>query len=86
MSQGFFFAKYIGDKTGKGIDEDGGSEGAVGKNVVADGDFLVNELFADALVDAFIVTGDEDEVGFLGEFLGDGGFKGNAVWAEVDDF
>lgn len=86
LSQGFFFTEYIWDEAGEGVDENSGGKGAVGEDVVADGDFLMDEGLADAFVDAFVVAGDEDDVGFLGELLGDGGFEGNAIWAQVDDF
>ena len=56
MSQGFFFTKNIGDKTAESVDENGGWEGAVGEDVVTDGDFLMDEVFTDALVDAFVVA------------------------------
>ena len=56
-----FVAKDAGEEADDGVDHDDGSDGAVREDVVAEGEFLGLEVFDDAVVDAFVVAGDEDE-------------------------
>lgn len=63
-------AEDSGEQAGDGVDDDGGGEGAVGEDVVADGKFAVDEVVDDALIDAFVVAAEEDEVGDFDELLG----------------
>ena len=78
-------AEDAGEEAGDGVDDDGGGEGAVGEDVVADGKFAVDEVVDDALIDAFIVAAEEDEVGDSGEFLGDALGEGVAGGGEEED-
>ena len=64
-------AEDAGEEAGNGVDNDGGGEGAVGEDVVADGKLAVDEVVDDALIDAFIVTAEEDEMRHLRQLLGD---------------
>ena len=63
-------AEDAGEQADDGVGDDGGGEGAIGEDVVADGDFVVDEVVDDALVDAFVMAAEEDEVRDLGEILG----------------
>jgi hypothetical protein len=76
-AEGFFDgAEFVSEDTGEeandGVDHDDGGDGAVGEDVVAEREFFGLEVFDDAVVNAFVVAGDEDEVVGGGEILGGG--------------
>ena len=56
-------AEDAGEEAGDGVGDDGGGESAVGEDVVADGELAVDEVVNDALVHAFVVAAEEDEMG-----------------------
>jgi hypothetical protein len=70
---GVFVAQDAGDEAGDGVDEDGGGDGAVGEDVVADGNFLVHQVLDDALVDALVMAAQQDEVAAAGGVAGGDG-------------
>ena len=74
-----------GKQADDGITEDGGCEGAVGEDVIADGNFFVDQCLDDAVVDTFIVATEEDEVGMAGEAGGGGLIVTMALWGEKND-
>ena len=78
-------AEDAGEEAGDGIDDDGGGEGAVGEDVVADGKLAVDEVVDDALIDAFVMAAEEDEVGHAHELLGDALGEGTAGGGEEED-
>lgn len=80
-----FVSEDAGEEADDGVDHDDGCDGAVGENVVAEGEFFGLEVFDDAVVDAFVVAGDEDEVVGGGEVLGGGLAEALSGWAGDDD-
>ena len=78
-------AEDAGEEAGDGVDDDGGGEGAVGEDVVADGKLAVDEVVDDALIDAFIVAAEEDEMRHLRQFLGDALGEGTAGGGEEEN-
>ncbi|MEY2598866.1 MAG: hypothetical protein RLZZ142_1125 [Verrucomicrobiota bacterium] len=83
---GGLVAENSGDEPDDGVDEYHGGDDAVGQDVVADGDFFVDEQVDDALVDALVVSAEENEVGAGGgEALGGGVFERGAAWGEQED-
>ena len=51
------------------IDDDDRGELAGREDVVAEADLVIDEVLPDALVEAFVVTADEDEALFLGKLI-----------------
>ena len=78
-------AEDAGEEAGDGVDDDGGGEGAVGEDVVADGKLAVDEVVDDALIDAFIVTAEEDEMRHLRQLFGDALGEGTAGGGEEEN-
>ena len=79
-------AEHSGQQTGDSVDDDDGSDDSIGEDVVADGDFLVDEGVDDALVDTLVVAAQQDEVRNRGgEALCGGVFKRGATGGEEDD-
>lgn len=71
---------------GDGVGDDHGAEFAAGQYVVADGDEFVGEVFFHAVVHAFVVAADEDEVVVVAvELLGFVLGEGHARRREEDD-
>ncbi len=66
----FSSPKNAGDQARDGIDEDGGGEGAIGEDVVADGNLFFDEVVEDALVHALVVAAEQDEVAARGGVAG----------------
>ena len=79
-------AKDAGDEPHDGIRNDQCGQHPAGENIVADGNFVIDEVIRHALVDAFIVAAEKNEVGFLGEFAGDGVGKFAPLRCEEDHF
>lgn len=72
-------AQNFGKESHNGIHDDDGGDDTVGEDVVADGNFLVHEEVDDALIDAFVMAAEEDEMVALGgEALGRGLFERGA--------
>ena len=63
-----FVADDIGEQAHDGIDDDQRGERAVGENEIADAEFLVDEMFANALIDAFVMAADKNNAIERGEF------------------
>ena len=80
-----FVADDVGEEPDDGVDDDERGEGAVGEDEVADAEFLFDEVFADAFVDAFVVAADEDDAVEGGEFAGLGLVKFFPAGGEEDD-
>src|SRR5437868_6497345 len=47
------------------IDYDNGRDRAIGQDVIADRQFKIDQMFNHAMVDAFVMSADDDEVRFL---------------------
>jgi hypothetical protein len=43
-------------ESGDGIHDHGGGDGSIGKDIIADRQFAIDEVIDDPLVDAFVVT------------------------------
>lgn len=57
-------------KSRNGVDNDGGGDGSVGQNIVANGPFFVDQTFDHSMIDPFVVPAYEDEVAsFSGRFF-----------------
>jgi hypothetical protein len=80
-----FVSEDAGEEADDGVDHDDCGDGAVGEDVVAEGEFFGLEVFDDAVVDAFVVAGDENEVGVGGEALSGGLIEAFAGGAGNDD-
>ena len=80
-----FVAEGVGDVARDGIDEDHGGEFAAGEDVIADGDFEVDAVFDEALVDAFVAATDDDEARVGREFADEGIIEAAASGRHVDD-
>ena len=80
-----FVADDIGEKTHDGVDDDERGKCAVSENEIAEGKFLVDEMFADAFVDAFVMATNEDDAVERGEFAGLGLVKFLSAGGEQDD-
>ena len=82
-------AEHAGDEAHDGVHEDDGGDDAIGEHVVADGDFVVHEMVEDALVHAFVVAAEDDEVAALcakvGVFLRDALVEAPPARAHEDD-
>ena len=63
-------AEDAGEQADDGVEDDGCAELAAGEDVIADGEFLVAEELADALVDAFVAAADENDAIEGGETAG----------------
>ena len=90
IGKGFFFrgagiTEGSGEEADDGISDDGGGDGAIGQNVVADREFKIDEFVNDAVVDALVMAGEEDEVLGGGEFAGDLLLKDFSLRSEEDD-
>ena len=82
-------AEHAGDEAHDGVHEDDGGDDAIREDVVADGDFVVHEMVEDALVHAFVVAAEDDEVAALcakaGVFLRDALIHAPPARAHEDD-
>jgi hypothetical protein len=61
-------AEHAGEQTDDGIEHYDGCNGAIGQDVIADGNFIIHQGVDDAMIDAFVVTAKHDEMGFAREF------------------
>ncbi len=77
-------AEDAGEEADDGIHEDHCAELAAGEDVIADGDFEGRKLFDDALVEAFVVAGDEEDAGLGGELLDERLLERGALGREED--
>ena len=75
VGRAVFVAEHAGDQPHHSIRDDRSGERAVGEDVIADADFLIDEVVDDALIDAFVMTAEENEMRkarvFLGDLLGE---------------
>ena len=78
-------AKDSWQETNDGIDDDDGSDRAVGEDVVADGKLLIHAGLDDAVVDALVVAAEEDQTWHGGEAMGIGLAKAFALWGHKND-
>lgn len=67
---GFGIAENSGEEADDGIGHHEGGKFATGQYVVSDGEAVGGDLGADAFINAFVVSADENEFVFGGEFLG----------------
>jgi hypothetical protein len=67
-----FVSEDAGEEADDGVYHDDGGDGTIGEDVVTEGEFFGLEVFDDAVVDAFVVAGDENEVVGGREILGGG--------------
>ncbi len=65
-------AERAGQETRDRVDEDQCGEFTSGQNVIADGDFVGDEMLADALVHALVAAADQGEAFVRGQRAGDG--------------
>ena len=72
LLRGVAVAQDAGDQAHDSIGEDERRQHAAGEDIVANGNFVIDEVVGDALVDAFVVAAKEDEIFFESEFTGDG--------------
>jgi hypothetical protein len=84
VAAGVGVAQDAGEQADGGVEDDGGAEFAAGEDVVADGELLVAEELADALVDAFVAAADEDDSVERGEAAGGGLREAFALRGEED--
>ena len=54
-------SQHAGKKADHSVGENGGRERAIGQDVIADGDFIIDEVIDDPLIDAFVVAAEHDE-------------------------
>lgn len=78
-------AKDAGEEADNGIGYDEAGEFASGEDVVANCVSAVGNLRADALINPFVVTADEDKVPVGREFSGGGLRETVAHWVGKDD-
>lgn len=69
---GLLVAQHAGDETHYGICDHEGGENSAGQDIIPDGNFIIDEVVGDALVDAFVVTAEKNEICFLGKIAGEG--------------
>src|SRR6187549_756806 len=55
-------AEHSGNEADDGVDEDDGSNCAIGQDVISDGDLLIHEMIDDSLIDPFVMTAEDDEM------------------------
>src|SRR3990172_6008237 len=65
-------AERAGQETRNRVDEDQCGEFTSGQNVIADGDFVGDEMLADALIHALVAAADQGEAFVRGQRAGDG--------------
>ena len=82
---GSFVGHGAGKETDDGVGHDAGGEFAAGEDVVANGEFAGDEVVAYALIDALVVTAEEDDVGGEGQFVGHVLGETWGVGSRVDD-
>ena len=61
-------ADDVGQQAHDGVDDDQRGQRAVGQDEIADAKFLVDEMLAHALVDAFVMAADENDALQRGQF------------------
>ena len=66
------------------VDEDDGGGFSAGEDVIADADFLVDEVLSDSFVDAFVASAADDESLFLGEVSDECLVEGLSLRGEED--
>jgi len=59
---GGFWVEDTGKETSNGINDDHGRNFAAGEDIITNTHFFVDEVFSDALVEAFVMAGDQDKV------------------------
>ena len=62
LSGAAFVAEHARDQAHDGIGDDESGQRSISKHVIADGNFVVDEVVGDALVDALVVARDENEM------------------------
>jgi len=77
-------AKDTGAQAHDRVNDNDGCGFATRQDIVADGEFLIDEVFVDALINAFVATADEHEVVVLGECPGERLGEGLTLGGEQD--
>ena len=83
---GLLVANNTGNEADDGVGNNGSGKFATRKDIVADGDFHGDEVFADALVDSLVMSAENHEVLFQGEGVGHGLGEHLTVRGSIDDF
>ena len=80
-----FVGQDAWDEADDAVREEGGGDLAAAYDEIAHGDLPGDEVFADALVDAFVMAAEDDDVLLEGQFVGDALVQDLAVGGHVDD-
>src|SRR5258708_23554532 len=62
VGRAIFVPEHTRQEAHDGIGEDRGGERTIGQDVISDGDFIVDEMVDDTLVDALIMPAKKDEM------------------------
>ena len=82
---GGLVAQGTRDEAHKAVDQNGSTQFATGKYIVAYAYLFGNQVFTDALVDAFVMAAEDDDVLFHGELVAQRLVEHLAVGTHVDD-
>jgi len=88
--KGLFFGRPVvsedaGDEANDRIDNDRRGEGSISQDIIADGDFLIDESFDDTVIDSFVMSTEEDEMFAAGQCRRLCLTKRNALGSEKND-
>ena len=79
-------ANHAGDEAHDAIGHDGGCQLATGQNIIANGDFLGDEVLTNAVVNALVMATQDDDVFLHREFVGHGLIECFAIGRGEDYF
>ena len=78
-------AEHAGQQSHHGIRDNQRGQRAIGQNVIAERNFLVDQVLGHPLVDPLVVPGDHDEMLFPGQTLGRGLVEAPALRGKEND-
>ena len=84
---GSIIAQDAGKETGARVREDGGGESSVGQDIIADRDLAIDQAVDHAVIDALVVTTENDQLAVVScrEGLGHSLVEGLALWRHEND-
>jgi hypothetical protein len=80
-----FIAQHAWDKADDRIGDDESSQRSIREHVVPNGNFVIRQVISDTLVNAFVMTRDEDQMAFARVSLGYPLVEPPTLWAHQND-
>ena len=63
--RGLFIAENTGDQSHNCINQNHSCDRAIRQHIIADGNFLIDQMFHDSMIDAFVMPTDDDQMRFV---------------------